>query len=923
MALVLIPDGPGTTIELRDGFQGLPTAPRGTAAIMGRFVSGPVTHAALAASPEVARLIAGVPDDDFIGNLAMDDVYSEDSPPVLIGRITDGNEIQSQLPLWDRSPDRSLSLTNPGLVVDRPPLATVKAQNGGRWGGRRTVIVGTVNAIATDLTTNELDISTAPETPAAGSYLADRYTGGLLYLDGDSASPYEICCSDTDGNIQIKGDFSQAAQDADGTGAIDGGFQIVLENERELTAVVSQDSVIKQRFTITALRKYEKEGGDWETVSQYNNLDLDVSDPRPWTSVITDGEKTRYQIALETTYAGATVESKLPANFCEIPTALSNDTLTFQWWRASVGSTNTGVSYIDGVAPVDANSIESHTYTLTLAGSGPTTATVTVTWPDGVQQSLGTATEDVEFDPGHPQLSKFTLRVLGAGPWAGDTMTIRVNVMPRDLAKRDAFLYPVAVSADGNSSQRLRIVKSTYNTVSIRSDLVVSDFGSSVSEPATALGTVDLTAYSSVIGETVILTPDDGTAVTLTFVAADTGVTDIAAALTALDTANQFIFDEDPDNANRLRVRLNGSFGSKSKITYGAGTAHAGLGLATTGDETGTDGVPFRIEARMPMWGGYDGIQPADARYLIGLDLSDHIFKRWLSVNLGLVRVTTPDVTSTDVKAAVEGLCAANGWIGIAEFASSLEDVSLPDSAAISDMVSNEGESDYMEHYFPSRGKFLNVAGTKLVTRSISGLVMGIRARLANVGVDNERGFQIAAANNNVQGRLSPRVKALPDGIDRWTPQKKLLNDHGIVPILWEGPDIFMYGNRMYSQGRTPAGARYTITERAVYYHIARDLFVTTRPWIFKTISVRRLGDVQRALRDKMRTYYEDGWFSDFGGTAPGFEQQVQVEVPLALNPPEALQEGKVTSSIVFRPRPSLEDLKIIISPTALESDAV
>ena len=923
MALVLLPDGPGTTVEVRDGFQGLPPAPRGTSAILGQYTSGPVTHAALAASPEIARLIAGEPEDRFEAGLAMDDVYSEDSPPLLIGRITDGNEIQSQLPLWDRSPDRSLSLTNLTLVVDRPPLATVKAQNGGRWGGRRTALVGVVSAIATDLTTNELDVSTAPETPAAGSYLRDRYKDALLYLEGDPASPYTICCSDENGVMQIKGDFSQAAQDADGTGAIDGTFQIVLEDELELTAVISQDSVVEQRFTLTALRRYTVDG-DWESVSQYNNLDLSTEDSRPWVQVITDGELSRYQIAVETDFDGATVEAKLPSNFCEIPVDVTGPTLTFQWWRAAIPATNSGVSYVDGVAPVDANSVLPHVYTLTMAGGGPVTATVTVTWPDGVQQVLGTATEDVEFDPGHPQLSKFTLRTNGAGPWVGDTMTIRLNPMPSDLSRREAFLYPVALSSDGNVSQRLRIVTSTYNSLTVRSDLLLSDFNSSASSPATALGTVDLSAYTSVIGETVILTPDDGaSSVTLTFTTAVLGVTAIADALTTLDTNNLFIFDEDPDNAGRLRVRLNGSYGSKSKITLGAGTAHAGLGLATSGDVIGTDGIPFRIEARMPMWGGYDGIAPADSRYIIGLDLSDHIFKRWLSVNLGLVRVATPGVTATAVKQAVDGLCTQNGWIGIAEFDSALEDVSLPDAAAVADMVANESESDYMEHYFPSRAKFLNVARTKNVTRSISGLVMGIRSRLANVGTDNERGMHIAAANNNIQGQLSPRVQGLPDGIGRWVPQRKLLNDHGIVPVLWEGPDVFLYGNRMYSKGRTEQGSRYTITERAVQYHIARDLFVTTRPFIFKSISARRLADVQLALRDKMKVYFNDGWFSDFGGTRPGFEQQVQVSVPLSLNSPQDLQEGKVTASIIFRPRPAIESLKIIISPTSLQSDAI
>jgi phage tail sheath protein FI len=194
---------------------------------------------------------------------------------------------------------------------------------------------------------------------------------------------------------------------------------------------------------------------------------------------------------------------------------------------------------------------------------------------------------------------------------------------------------------------------------------------------------------------------------------------------------------------------------------------------------------------------------------------------------------------------------------------------------------------------------------------------MGIRSRLANKGVDGEKGLHIAAANNNVQGKLN-LVRGLSDDLGRWTPPIKLLNDHGIVPLLWDGGDVYMYGNRMYSEGRTPKGRRYTITERAVHYHIARDLFVTARPWVFKSISATRLGSVQSSLRTKLRTYWDDGWFSDHAG--PDFDDQCSVLVPPDLNPASDLLEGMVTASISYRPRPAIEDLKVIITPTQLET---
>lgn len=911
MSLVLIPDGPGTTIELRDGTQGLPPAPRGTAGIIGRFPSGPVTHAALVLSSAQARLVSGEHDDDFEASLALNDLYQKDTPPVLIGRVTDGNEVQSQSDLWDRDPSRSKSRTNSVINPDRAPLAQAKANNGGRWGGAKRVTVGKLSDITTDLLASTIDISTATETPAAGSFLVDLYAGAELTLEGDTGGPYEVVSNDDQGVLTIKGEFSQAAQDADGTGAIDGQFRVIVPHGKELSVVVGQDSVTKERFSILAMRKFDPDL-DWEQVAFYGDLALATGDDRPWVSVIDEGELVNYQIAIDTTYAGETVEEKLPANFCEVPTDVTDATMTVEWYRWSAGSSNTGNAFVGTATPVDTSQIEPHTYDLTYTSA--TDFDVTVTWPDGSQQSLPAGVEDTLYAPDHPQLASFLVRAGDTASVSGDTIKIRVTPLPSDLADREAFLYPVAVSDDGDTNQRLRIASNSYNTVTVRSDLDLSTFGASAGTPA-EITTGDLTGVSLSAAETVIFTVDGGQTVTLTSAGSGPGAAAIAAELDSLDSTDFFQIIDNGDET--ITFKVNGSYGSKSELEAGAGTGHASLGLPTSGSTFGTDGVAARIEARWPMWGGYDGVDPADARYVLALDVSDNIFKRWLTTNLGLVRLATPGVTSSTVKTSARNLVAKHGWMYIAEFASSIEAAALPSSSAIADMLSNESESDYVEHYFPSRCKYLNKARTKTVTRSNSGEILGLRSFLANVGTDGEKGFHIAAANNNEQGQLTLAV-GLSDDLDRWTPEIKLLNDHGIVPILWEGGSVYMFGNRMFSVGRTPQGRRYTITERAVQYHIARDLFVTTRPFIFKSISARRLSEVQVAIRNKMRPYFQDGWFSDVNG--PGFEQQVSVLVPPDLNPPEDLLEGKVTASVQFRPRPALEDLKIIISPTQLET---
>lgn len=910
--LVLIPDGPGTTVVLSDAAQGLPSAPRGTGAIVGWFPSGPTSKAALATTKDQARLFSGEPDDGFPGSLALDDVYSEYSPPMLIARVTDGLEVQARANLWDRSPPRSFSKFNGVLIADRAPLATALAHNGGRWGGQKRVLVGTLAAVATDVTSSTVDLGTS--TQIGSSMLVDLLAGATVEFEGDTEGPYEIVSNDVDGVATIKGQFSQAILDATGSGDIDGQVRVILDHDKELAIVIGPDSVQGEKFSLTGVRKFNR-NADWEVVSQYDNLQLNENDDRPWTNIVLDGEDGRYQIALSTTYDGETVEAKLPCNFSEVPTSVAANVLTFQWWRWT--RTGTGNGRVLGVTPISATRVEPHVITCTFTAA--TVFTVAVTWPDGTSETLtaaGATGGTTTFD--HPLLVSFAILVGNVAFIAGDVVTIRVNPLPHDLYRREAHLYPLALSIDGNAGKRLRIVANTYNTVSVRSDLDLADYDSAAGSAATVTGSANLSAVSLVAGETLIFTVDGHTSVTLTSAGSGPGATAIGAELAALDLNSRLVFTV---SGTALKITVAGSFGSQSSLLIGAGTANTKLGLTSSSTTYGVDAVPFRIEARWPMWGGYDGVAPSASRYTLAMDLSDSVFKCYMNTNLGLVRVALPGVTTDmssgdDAMSAALAYCEKHGWVYVAEFAASLEAVTSPGEAAVQDLIDNHAESDNRQWAFPSRGKFQNVAKTAMVTRSSAGLIIGIHARLANEGVDGERGLHIAAANNNEQGKMSPRMRGLPDEIGRWVPPIKLMNDHGIVPVLWEGPDVYLYGNRMYSKGRTPAGNRYTITERAVYYHIARDMFVTTRPVIFKSISARRLGDIQVMLRTKMRPYYNDGWFNDFGGQAAGFEQQVTVEVPLALNPPAELQEGRVRANVTFTPRPALEELTINLAPT-------
>ncbi len=242
MSLVLQPDGPGTTVIVRDGVQGLPAAPRGTVAVLETFQSGPTDHAALALTPGAARRISGEAHDDFEGSLALSDVYHHYSPPVLIGRVTDGNDVQGQAYLWDRKPSRGyLHRVDQG---DRAPLATVKGHNGGRWSGRaRRWLTGTALTLSSALTSNS--------TLATGeTMLEDIYKGADVYFEGDSGGPYRISSNSTAGVLTFESEVSQDVIDASNgaSNGVDGHVRIVLEDDLELTVVVGPDTSRGQTF---------------------------------------------------------------------------------------------------------------------------------------------------------------------------------------------------------------------------------------------------------------------------------------------------------------------------------------------------------------------------------------------------------------------------------------------------------------------------------------------------------------------------------------------------------------------------------------------------------------------------------------------------------------------------------------------------
>jgi hypothetical protein len=918
MTLVLTPDGPGTTVTVRDSGGGLRSAPRGASGLIGQFRSGPVGVATLALSKAGARAIYGDPSDQFEASMCLDDLYAEFEPPVMNVRVTDGQEVVSAgHTLWDRNPNRSFMHRT--AQTARGTFATVVPDSGGKWAGSRRAQVGDeTNAagIATAVTS-----TTTFATGLTLTSLADVYAAGSLYIENDASSPYTIYSNTTAGVLTIEGEFSADAQN--GTGTLTGKWYITrgFSADEECCIVVGQDPQPGKRFALSQQRRYDKDDFTWEQVIATGPLSLDGEDssigwtsawdanwPKDWGDPIID---------FTTAYTGANVERKFPCNFSEIPTVLTESgnktVVTYQWYRWSAETGNTGNPYVESVVPTSPDDVTTHTITVDFTAA--TTVNITWTLPDGNTFTSTGVTIGSVHSPGHALLAKVHVVAGAVGAVSGDTLTIECEPLLSDLTSREAYFYPVANTVDGTSTHRLLIASNTYNTLTVNYTSLIATYGAAVSTGASVTGTVDVATGTWVATQTLIFTLDGHAATT--FTSPGGGKTNIAVIITELelqDTANLFSFTQD-STGTKLVVKSAQSLGTSSTVLVGAGSANSTFGFTATNSYSGTDGVPFRLEYKAPAWGGFDGGNTiANSVYTKALDTDDSAFEQFLGRNLGLVRIGAPSVFTAAVKNAVALFSAKVGFLGVVDFDTSVYDVATPGEAMIADMIGNETRCDYVEHYGPSALMLPNKKQTAFVVRSAMGAVMGIRARLANVGVDGERGLHIPAANVNEQGLIA-RADTLPYDIHTATRRLPvgLMNDAGIVCILKEGPNVYLWGDRMYSKGTTRDGRNYKVTARAVAYHIARDLHVTTRPFIFKTISQGRLGEVQVAIRGKLKQYWRDGWFADTNGL--GFDDQVTVTLPKALNTAAEQQAGRVHVSVGFAPRSSIEDLLITITP--------
>ena len=920
--------GAGTQVREKAAPTPIQDAPLGSTAIAGIYRSGPTAqhpspagHVAVSLPNGVSqfRRVYGGLTQASEAPLNVEHFYSIAGTAggnLHLLRVTDGSEVQAGMPVFSRDVDRAPSLIFPASKLPAQ-VHRYNAQNGGRWGGRRTAtfyVVGDMAvAIASDTT---LDLGLAADT-----LLDDQFVGALIVFPSiDPNGAYKITGHDDAGLFTIEGLWSQAILDSVATDVV---VTIVLENEHELTGdlealaieIADGGAVPSTQFSLYAYR-------DGTPVTSWQDNTLLQGSERYWLDAV-KGDLANYELDFAQArdlFAGDPGEPlNKPANWAGTAqidgidaVVLNTVQLQITWWQ-ELGA---GDPYLETATYAGTE----RPCTITCTFTSATDFDISVAFEDGetatgLSGTLGTATSH-----GTGLFPEFLLRQLSTPPVADDTLTIVSRPLPPDLAGKGALLYPAAAPSEGDVRIAYRVVSNTHDSVTVSPAVDLSAVITPPSAPnsvASTLGPHTLTG-----GETFIFDADDGAGdVTLTSTLGAGSFTDAqirdelnSLAIAAYSPAAPLIvFDLAPTGHLRATLAADSGADASFDIDGATSTLTNIVGWPTTDVtiQNGVNGSICRLQYRQEMGGGYDGIANiADSDYEIALDTDPNSapLSRLLERNTGVISLAVPGVPSVAVQQAAMLWAFTHNGIALVE----LPDTIVDEAAAVAYHEANLAigtAQNYSPVPFPSYGKIASPYGPGLYTTSMLGAILGRQARMA---VD-AGGYHLAAAGIERGAYLSPIFRDLTTGDRRLN--NELLNGYGLTEIRQRGAAIVIWGDRIPGDGETPF-----LHIRKTVSHIGRIFLTNLNGLVFRPINQTTFAAAFRDIRGLMAPWQRLGWFDDANG--PAFEDQVSIVVDDSNNPPDERAKGNLHIGVAFLVVATAERVILTLSPNGVSESA-
>jgi len=442
--------GAGTQIRERTGDKPVSEGQLGWRAYAGILEKGPPDELIWAKTKEIAeRRVGGYIADSLLPDAVYDSYRTgAGAGGVLLKRVTDGNEVQAQATLYSR---RGSLLT---------PMGTLKAHNGGNWGGK-------LKRYSADLSAIGKLANTTLDTEDTTSFKKDEWKGGYVQLSGGAnpAKQYPIVGNTADGVVTVASDQTMLDDLNAGTPA-DLRYYLVRENEAKAVSYVIRDGD-ENPDSEWALDIYV----DGTLVSSYPNLHTDPTHARYWVNVI-NNDTANYEVEAVDLWTGAHTADVRPANIYGVIDTVTATVLTRKLYDFTVNSPGGG----DPTFALGTTADEMVAQKITVTMSDATTG-VAVSDKFG---ALGTVTLGTLFDPpggaGGADKNKwvppFTVTA-GASPLvATDTLVFNYKPFIVD-ALIGGYVYP---DKPNSKREKYRIVDNDHESLTAAdgSDLTAS-----------------------------------------------------------------------------------------------------------------------------------------------------------------------------------------------------------------------------------------------------------------------------------------------------------------------------------------------------------------------------------------------------------------------------------------------------------------
>lgn len=357
-------------------------------------------------------------------------------------RVTDGNEAKAQMTLFARY----------GSLLT--PMGTVKAHNGGRWGGKlRRYTNDMPTDVATDL--DETTLNTGVTTWPNG-----LWKGGWLTLKGVANTRYPIIDSEADGTITVAADQTMLTDMGVST---ETRYYLELETEDKAVSIeiVDGEDDPATEFGIVVYV-------DGEEVYKWANLSTDPTSGKYWVDVINETGDNYYIEAVDL-WTGAHTAAVRPANHYGLIDTITDTVLT-----AEIYDFNHTVGDADATITMGTTTDEMIAQKITIVMTDATTGTVT----SDKFGDLGDITEGAAYTPNNKWAPPFQIDNGVTVLEAGDTMVINYKPFVPD-ALIGGYVYPDKANAP---LVRFRIVDNDHDSITAADGSTMTDDGAAADE---------------------------------------------------------------------------------------------------------------------------------------------------------------------------------------------------------------------------------------------------------------------------------------------------------------------------------------------------------------------------------------------------------------------------------------------------------